>query len=131
MNCEVLVFGGKNDFQYCEDIKNEIGQKARNLCGLSLQETAAAVKKCKFLLTNDTGIMHIAEAVGVPVVAVFGPTAEEFGFYPQSDKSKVISKKYLCKPCTTKGSDKCPVGDFRCMKEISVEEVFSTDAFCL
>ncbi|MBN1384674.1 MAG: lipopolysaccharide heptosyltransferase II [Elusimicrobia bacterium] len=130
-DCEILIFGGKNDSEYCECIKDKIGKKARNLCGLSLQETASAVKRCRFLLTNDTGIMHIAEALKVPVVAVFGPTVEEFGFYPQSDKSKVISKKYLCKPCTTKGSDRCPVGDFKCMKEISIEEVFSASASCL
>ncbi|MDO8734760.1 MAG: lipopolysaccharide heptosyltransferase II [Elusimicrobiota bacterium] len=130
-NYEVLVFGGKNDFDYCENIKIQIGPKAKNLCGLSLQETAVAIRKCKHLLTNDTGLMHIAEALKVPVVAFFGPTVEEFGFYPQSEKSKFFSKDIFCRPCSTKGSKKCPVGDFRCMTEISVEEVFSHCAACL
>jgi len=121
-NCDVLIFGGKNDFDFCEDIKKQVGEKAKNLCGLSLQETAAALKKCRYVLSNDTGLMHMAEALKVPVVAVFGPTVEEFGFYPQTENSKVLSKKYNCKPCSTKGSEKCPVGDFKCMRDISVQE---------
>jgi lipopolysaccharide heptosyltransferase II len=127
-NFEILIFGGKNDFEYCEHIKNQVGEKARNLCRISLQETAGFIKKCKFIITNDTSILHIAEALKVPVVAIFGPTVKEFGFYPQLNNSKVISKKCLCKPCTTKGSQRCPVGDFKCMKEISTEEVFTTCA---
>ncbi len=130
-DCEILIFGGKNDFDYCENIKSRISPKAKNLCGLSLKETAVAIRKCKYLLTNDTGLMHIAEALKVPVVAFFGPTDKEFGFYPQSEKSKIISKNYFCKPCSTKGSGKCPVGDFRCMKDITVGEVFLHCAACL
>ncbi|MFH0948771.1 MAG: glycosyltransferase family 9 protein [Elusimicrobiota bacterium] len=123
-NCKILIFGGEKDFDYCEDIKKQVGDRAKNLCGSSLQETAVALRECKCLLTNDTGIMHIAEALSVPTVAIFGPTAEEFGFYPQTEQSKIISKKFLCKPCSTKGSNKCPVGDSRCMNDISVEEVY-------
>ncbi|MFH1541216.1 MAG: glycosyltransferase family 9 protein [Elusimicrobiota bacterium] len=136
-DCEVLIFGGKNNFQYCEDIKIQIGLKAKNLCGLSLQETANVLKKCKYLITNDTGLMHIADALKVRTISIFGPTVEEFGFYPQvaelsqttklpqTATSKIISKRFSCKPCSTKGSNKCPVGDFRCIKNISVEEVYS------
>ncbi|MBI5573050.1 MAG: lipopolysaccharide heptosyltransferase II [Elusimicrobia bacterium] len=130
-NYNILIFGGKDDFEYCEDIKKQIGNKSENLSGLSLQESAVALKKCKYLLTNDTGLMHIAEALKIPTISIFGSTAEEFGFYPQSEKSKIISKNYFCKPCSTKGSGKCPVGDFRCMTGISVEEVFTFCAACL
>jgi len=130
-DCEILIFGGKKDFEYCEDIKKQIGNRTKNLCGLSLQETAAVLQKCKYLLTNDTGLMHVADALKIPTISVFGPTVEEFGFYPQSEKSKIISKNYFCKPCSTKGSGKCPVGNFRCMKDITVEEVFSHCAACL
>lgn len=130
-NYNILIFGGKNDFEYCESIKNQIGENSENLCGLSLQETAIALTKCEYLLTNDTGLMHIAEALKIPVIAFFGPTVEEFGFYPQSAKSKVFAKNILCRPCSTKGSKTCPIGNFRCMKDITVEEVFDYCATCL
>ena len=116
---ECLIFGGKNDFDYCDDIKKLIGPKSKNLCGSSLQETAVALEKCECLITGDTGLMHIAESLKVPTVAIFGPTVSEFGFYPQLATSKIISKKLLCKPCSTKGSKKCPVGNFNCIRDIS------------
>ncbi|MDD5686626.1 MAG: glycosyltransferase family 9 protein [Elusimicrobia bacterium] len=123
-NHEIMLFGGKNDFQYCENIKNKIGNKAKNLCGLSFQESALLLRKCKYLFTNDTGLMHVAEALKVPVAAFFGPTVKEFGFYPDIKTSYVFSKNLSCKPCSTKGSNICSVADFKCMKNISVEEVF-------
>jgi|SRR3989339_2086 len=127
----ILVFGGKEDHNYCENIKRQIGNKAINYSGFPLQETASAIRRCKFLVSNDTGIMHIAEALRIPVVAIFGPTVKEFGFYPQLKSSKVISREYVCKPCSTKGSERCPTGSFFCMKAISIEEVFSNCASCL
>ncbi|OGS45582.1 MAG: hypothetical protein A2539_07085 [Elusimicrobia bacterium RIFOXYD2_FULL_34_15] len=129
--CNILIFGGKEDQQYCENIRRQIGDKATNYSGFPLQETAAAIRMCKFLLTNDTGIMHIAEALKIPVVALFGPTVEEFGFYPQLKKSRIISKNFVCKPCSTKGSNECPTGSFICMKAISTGEVISNCASCL
>jgi len=123
--CGILIFGGPGEREYCEGIKNAVGKGAFNLCGLSIQETAFFLKMCRFLVTNDTGVMHVADALKIPVVALFGPTVKEFGFYPHGAASKVISKDFPCKPCSTKGSSECPAGDFRCMRDISVQEVFS------
>lgn len=86
-------------------------------------ETAGLLKRCKVLITNDTGIMHISAAVKTPVVAIFGPTVKEFGYYPYRVPNRVISKELPCKPCTTKGTSKCKI-NLRCMDLISIDEVF-------
>ena len=123
--CGILVLGGPGDREYCEGIKNAIGKRAFNLCGLSIQETASFIKMCRFLVTNDTGVMHVADALKIPTVALFGPTVREFGFFPQCPASKAVSKDLPCKPCSTKGGHACPEGGFKCMNDISAEEVFS------
>ena len=64
--------------------------------------------------------MHIAEARGDPVVAVFGPTVREFGFFPRGPRSSVVEHPGLpCRPCTHIGLSYCPRGHFRCMNEIT------------
>ncbi len=126
--CGVLIFGGPGDRDYCEKIRAETGARAYNLCGLSIQETAFYLNMCKVAVTNDTGLMHIACSLKIPVVAIFGPTVEEFGFYPPRSRGKIISRELPCKPCSTKGCPVCPAGGFRCMNDISVEEVFANCA---
>lgn len=123
-SARVLIFGGKKDYDYCENIRKEIDGDTINLCGIDINESAAYLKKCKILVTNDTGLMHVARALKIPVAALFGPTVEEFGFFPEGADVKIFQKKLSCRPCSTKGSKKCPLGTFLCMKGISVEEVF-------
>ena len=67
--------------------------------------------------------MHMATAVGTPVVAIFGPTVQGFGFSPLG-KSIVVEKELRCRPCSLHGSDSCPKGHFECMKKINADEVF-------
>ena len=59
--------------------------------------------------------MHLAGGVGTPVVAVFGPTAQQFGFYPFRMQSEVLAHALSCRPCTAQGGERCPQGHFRCM----------------
>ncbi|MBU2463951.1 MAG: lipopolysaccharide heptosyltransferase II, partial [Candidatus Edwardsbacteria bacterium] len=73
--------------------------------------------------TNDTGAMHIAEAVGTPVLAIFGPTVKQFGFAPWRTESKVIEANLDCRPCALHGSKQCPKGHFNCMKLLSADTV--------
>lgn len=85
----------------------------------SLRELIALIQCCSVLLTNDSGPMHIAAALGTPIVALFGSTSEiKTGPYP---KGVVIHKHVSCSPCYRRV---CPI-DFRCMKQISSEEVFA------
>ena len=125
----VALVGGGEDFKLCERIKIKSGGKnILNLCGsLSLLQSAELIRRCKVLISNDSAPMHMAVAVGTPVVAIFGSTVPEFGFYPYGDGNAVVEVKGLdCRPCGIHGRKSCPKGHFKCMRLISPEEVFET-----
>jgi heptosyltransferase-2 len=88
-----------------------------------LPQLAALLKRCHVLLSNDSGPMHVAGALGVPVVALFGPTVEAFGFFPQGPKSLVLQRELSCRPCSVHGTDTCPLGTHACMEKIAPFEV--------
>lgn len=91
---------------------------------LSLIESAAVIKLSSQFIGNDTGLMHIADALKVPLITIWGPTVQEFGFSPQSKESHIVEINDLnCRPCSTHGSKICPKGHFKCMKMISVDMV--------
>jgi lipopolysaccharide heptosyltransferase II len=127
---KVLIFGGVEDKNDASQIASMINGKtsqstATDFCGsLTLLETAAAMEYCDVMLTNDTGLMHLAAAKQRPVVAMFGSTVKEFGFFPYGTDSIVLENDDLrCRPCSHIGLDHCPKGHFRCMGEISVDQV--------
>jgi heptosyltransferase-2 len=131
-HARVLVFGGPEETDYCGDIAQMINAEmgtgaAESLAGgLTLLETAAALDHCAVVVTNDTGLMHMAAARNRPVVAIFGSTVKEFGFFPYGTRSVVLERRELsCRPCSHIGLERCPEGHFRCMKEIDVAEVVS------
>ena len=75
----------------------------------------------EFVICNDSGILHLSEAIGKRVIAIFGSTVREFGFYPQLKESVVIENKNLkCRPCSRAGKDKCPKKHFRCMNDLKI-----------
>jgi heptosyltransferase-2 len=75
------------------------------------------------VITNDTGMLHLAQSQKKAVVGVYGPTTKELGYFPLPDKSFVIQYDISCRPCTHNGSHKCPKKHFKCMEEIKTEEV--------
>ncbi len=83
------------------------------------------LERCDVLLTSDSGPMHVAEAVGTPVVAIFGPTHPFLGFAPVHPRSRVLSAGLPCSPCSLHGEGHCRYGSVRCMEEISVNAVVS------
>ena len=126
----VVLVGGKSDRPIADLVAAELkdsGLKVVDLTGrLSILESAAAIKRARCLVTNDSGLMHAGDALDVPLVAVFGPTSRELGFYPAGERSRVAERVGLeCRPCTLHGDEKCPRGRLRCMEEVSMEEVVS------
>jgi ADP-heptose:LPS heptosyltransferase len=74
------------------------------------------------VVTNDSGLMHVAEAVGTPVVALFGPTVRGFGYFPSLPRSAVLETNGLeCRPCSRNGRRPCWRGDHACLTRIDSE----------
>jgi heptosyltransferase-2 len=126
----VLLFGSQEERDRCEQIAQMIraaspSTQVINTAGLcTLLETAAAMDRCAVVLTNDTGLMHLAAARRCPIVAVFGPTVRQFGFFPHGEQSVVVEHPGLsCRPCTAIGGATCPKGHFRCMNDIEPPRV--------
>lgn len=131
-NAKILLFGGKDEFDDCEFVRQEVirrkGERfATNYAGeFSLLETAAALEFCDAVVTNDSGLMHLAAAKQKKVIAIFGSTVKEFGFAPYGTQSIVVEKEHLkCRPCTHIGRKDCPQGHFDCMNGISAEQVYT------
>jgi heptosyltransferase-2 len=124
-DCTWLLFGSPADRGVCEQIASSIGGDVQNLAGAtSLRELMALLKLCRALLTNDTGPMHVAAALGVPAVVPFGSTSPELTgpISAPGLQHQVISAAAPCSPCFLRT---CPI-DFRCMTGITVERVIDT-----
>lgn len=123
--CGWILFGGKADAQLAVEIEVQVRNpkfEIRNLAGqTSLRELCAASKLCHVLLTNDTGPMHVAAAVGTPVVVPFGSTSSELTGpgLPGDTRHRLIQSDAPCSPCFLR---ECPI-DFRCMKQITPDRV--------
>jgi len=124
-NCTWLVFGGPADAAVARRIESAIPSPPSaiwNLAGkTSLRELMALLKLCRVLLTNDSGPMHVAAALGTPVVAPFGSTSPELTGpgLPGDPRHRLLKSDAPCSPCFLR---ECPI-DFRCLNGISVERV--------
>ncbi|MEN3013388.1 MAG: lipopolysaccharide heptosyltransferase II [Endomicrobiia bacterium] len=121
LNNITFVFAGSaNENVLFELIKNELKAEYKNLIGkIGLKDLPALVSLCDFTISNDNGIAHISAALDKPTLVLFGPSNPKW-FYPYNKKSGYIYKSLKCSPCGIKTF--CE--DNKCMKEISVEEVF-------
>ncbi len=123
----VLVLGAPADYPAFEGVREMFGPKTVDLVGKSsLRVTMALLKRCALFVGNDSGIMHLAAAARIPMVAMFGPQSPvKFG--PWSDRAAVIYKKFACSPCRQKFFTECassPRKKPACVEAITVDEVF-------
>jgi hypothetical protein len=91
----------------------------------NLSDLKAIIGQMRLLVTNDSGPMHLAAGLGIPVVAIFGATTKELGFFPYGDGHEVVEAELACRPCGLHGAKSCPESHFLCMRLITVEEVFA------
>jgi len=119
-----ILIGGPGDIEICNLVQAHMATPSLNLAGkLSLLGSASMLGKAAMVMTNDTGMLHMAQAMKAPVVAVYGPTTRELGFYPLPENSRVAEINISCRPCTQKGLHSCPKKHFRCMKDLKSELV--------
>lgn len=121
----VVLLGGKEDAARGAEIVKAVGDKAWNACGIfSLDQSASLLKIANVVLSNDTGLMHIAAALQKPIVSVWGNTVPEFGMYPYLPQNPALSiiienKTLNCRPCSKIGFDRCPKKHFKCMNDLN------------
>ncbi len=121
----VVLIGGASDVQLSNTIAESCGKIPHNLTGQTdLLESAAIISRARLAIANDSAPAHIAVAVDTPVISIFGPTVQGFGFSPYSEKSSVVEIGELyCRPCNTHGSARCPQKHFRCMLELQPAKI--------
>jgi len=120
LHADVLIFGNAAERPLAEEIARSMKHTPLILAGdTSLRQLMALLAQCRLVVTNDSGPMHLAAALGRPVVAVFGST-DERATGPSGPHTRVVRRPVACSPC---GLRECPI-DFRCMTGVTVDDVY-------
>ncbi|MCO5141693.1 MAG: glycosyltransferase family 9 protein [Oligoflexia bacterium] len=120
-----IVLLGADQDQVCSEIFQQSKENVINLQGkTSIQESASVLSKAKLILGSDTGMIHIAEAIGKSVFVIEGPTEESLGFSPYRKDSKSIGLDLFCRPCSKSGRICYRMGSRKCLNGISPEMVY-------
>ncbi len=123
----VILLGGKEEFDDGEKILSQSKGNVLNYAGkISLNQSASLVRDAKIVLTNDTGLMHIAASFHKKILSFWGNTVPDFGMVPYlpDSASKIMEVKNLkCRPCSKLGHRKCPKKHFKCMNDIDINKV--------
>ena len=118
----LLFLGGPADLFACEEVVARMRRNAP-LALVSAGETSvgqlmALMARCRALLANHSGPMHVAVGLGVPVAALFGPTVRDFGFAPLGPRDQVFERELPCRPCTLHGAERCPLVNHACLEGV-------------
>jgi heptosyltransferase-2/heptosyltransferase-3 len=116
----VIFVGSLGDLSLVEEIVGLMKTKPVIVTGkTSLQELAALLARCDLVISNDSGPVHVAAAVGTPTITIFGPS-DDVKYRPLGDKHKIVKAQIDCRPC---GKHRCPLGHHRCMTEVKVDAI--------
>lgn len=121
----LVLFGGPSD-SFCSDLAKSMPQdRLTNLQGkCTIEESGAILKSCAFVIANDTGLMHMADALKKPSILFLGPTSREMGCLPFQAKSIVLEKKLWCRPCSKNGQAPCIRKERYCLTDITPDAAF-------
>jgi heptosyltransferase-2 len=121
---DLLVLGGPQERELGARLAPDgVEGRASAAGAFSLVTSGALLKRADVVVTGDTGLLHMATAVGTPAVALYGPGVREFGFFPYRARATVLERDLACRPCRAHGSDRCPLGHHRCMVDITPADV--------
>ncbi|MHC4137602.1 MAG: lipopolysaccharide heptosyltransferase II [Planctomycetota bacterium] len=120
-----VLIGTADELALCREVAALCAVEPALVVGRTgIPELIALLARSRALVSNDSGPAHVASAVGTPVVTIFGPTVPAFGFTPFGERSLVAERAGLeCRPCDKHGPQRCPLGHFRCMRELSPRHV--------
>ncbi|MFA7330919.1 MAG: glycosyltransferase family 9 protein [Candidatus Delongbacteria bacterium] len=122
----VLLLGGAAEHALGERLAALAPDRVRNCCGAcSLSESARLLADARFVVSGDTGLLHMADAAGVPGAALFGSTVRELGFYPLGESLRVLEIPLSCRPCSHVGRTACPLGHLDCLRRIAPRDVLA------
>jgi heptosyltransferase-2 len=123
-HARVVILGSREDVALSDEVCTDV-PGAINAAGmLTILGSAELIRRCNLLVSNDSAPLHLASAVDTPTVAIFGPTVPAFGFGPLAKDSATIGLDGLpCRPCDRHGPRKCPLGHWKCMREITPSDV--------
>ena len=128
-NARLVVLGGPADKHHATLVADAVhergGPRVIDATGsLSLLASAAVLARARVLITNDSAPLHLASAMNTPTVALFGPTVPAFGFGPLADARAIVEIADLpCRPCNAHGPQQCPLGHWKCMRDIAPQTV--------
>lgn len=124
-HARIVVLGATEDAPLAAEAAAAAGAGAMNAAGVfSLLGSAELIRRCSVLVTNDSAPQHLASAVDTPTLAIYGPTVPAFGFGPLARRSGTIGLDALpCRPCDRHGPRRCPLGHWKCMREVTARDV--------
>ncbi len=123
---DLVILGGPAERETAAAVAAAGGPAAVSAAGeFSLLQSAALLKQSAVAVAGDTGLMHMATALGTPVIAMYGPGVEEFGFFPWQARARVMQLDLDCRPCSAHGGPRCPLGHHRCLRDITPAELQS------
>ncbi len=125
LHAPIVLLGSGAEGKLLRRIASECDTPVEIAAGGSIERAAALLRDAVVLVTNDSGLLHLAESTGTPVIALFGPTVTGFGFAPCHPASLVLQRDLPCRPCSLHGGDRCPAAkmEHACMTEIRPDHV--------
>ena len=119
----IAIIGSNADSAIAAEITEALKTgRVINAIGLPLLASAEIIGRAQAIVTNDSAPQHLASAMGTPTLTIFGPTVPEFGFGPLAERNAVAGHESLtCRPCDRHGPRQCPLGHWRCMRELTAD----------
>lgn len=121
---DLVILGGEAERQLAGALAARVPRGVASAAGrFSLLGSAALLRRAAAAVAGDTGLMHLSTAVGTPVIALYGPGVEQFGFFPWRAAARVLELELPCRPCSAHGSERCPLDHHRCLRDIAPLDV--------
>lgn len=117
----VVIMGGKEDAEIGDALQKQFTNVISTCGKFSINQSASLIRQAEWVITSDTGLMHIASAFNKKIISVWGNTIPQFGmgpYLPASESMVLENKTLKCRPCSKLGYRKCPIGHFKCMNDL-------------